>query len=94
MRASLDTIYRRGEEGLCGIQVMTGEDHMRSHDAMHVRSEVVAKAAIASSRRGDGRFIEGDAIITRVAGPATVSGEMQRMTRVIDGIADLFAPRD
>lgn len=58
-----DPIYRRGEDPLCGIQILGVYGQDESHEAMHRRSEIVANAAIESSRRGDGRFIEGSLLV-------------------------------
>lgn len=97
MKHQTDQIIRRGEDVLCGVQVLTGEDHMRSHDAMHVRSEVVARIAIESSARGDGRFIEGpgDAVVGVSLAMTTFHGAVARTTREMNRLLDeLFGGED
>lgn len=83
-----DGIYRWGEEPLCGMGFLGQYDQERSHEAMHRRSEVVAKAAIETSRRGDGRFIDGEGVIEALAkaleaDDGTVTGGSAHTYRVL-----------
>lgn len=83
MRHDVDVIYRRGEDPLCGIQILGAYGQDESHEAMHRRSEVVANAAIESSRRGDGRFLEGPGAVavTLERGATTLHGTLARAVR-------------
>ena len=81
MRTTTDAIYRRGEDPLCGIQVLGAYGQDESHEAMHDRSEIVARAAIESSRRGDGRFLEGSVEITLTTRPLTITEVMAKATK-------------
>ena len=92
MRSDSDTIYRRGEDPLCGIQILGAYGQDESHEAMHRRSEIVARAAIESSKRGDGRFLEGpgDAVVELTLGMTTFHGAMARAVRAAQDFASSF----
>lgn len=82
-----DTIMEDGEEPLCGISVLQPFEARRSHLAWHHRSEVVKQAAIDSSRRGDGRFLEGEATITPEQG-VSFMGAMARAVKAAQDFED------
>lgn len=95
----MEQYVRDGEDFLChvGAAILGGDDaSVQSHAAWHRRSQVVMDAAIQSSKRGDGRFIDGPA--SPVLGMTTaldqLGGAVARATKAIGqvlGMARCYA---
>lgn len=88
-----DWYAREGEEMLCGIAILGGEREV-GHAAWHHRSQVVMDAAMESSKRGDGRFLEGpgDVVVSITRGLTTFHGATARAIRSMASFAEMLTP--